>query len=268
MLPSLLLAALAQAPSIPVPERPRDPWVFRCVLDSKPRIAAIALSSEMWLAYDATNCGLDKAWKGGVLFDGAVYTAEHGPQPTSSGPLYLRGIAGPVWEATLEDGRRASGAVWRGYELVDRRVVLLYEVALPGGGVATVRETPEFVRPEHFFDAEQREQWALQEGTPGLLRRFSAEGLPPRSKLTLAVRIDQNVGRFAPLLERERRVEEPQADGSAATHDLASLVLLAEMPRAELLVFFAPRPEPPPAPAAQAPGAEPPRADEAKGGRR
>lgn len=244
MLP-LLLAALGAAQTIPVPERPRDPWVFRCVLDQKPRIATIALSDEMWLAYDATTCGLEKAWKGGVRFDGAVYTAEHGPQPTSVGPAYLRGVAGTVWEVALEDGRRSAGAVWRGYELVDRRVVLLYDVPLPGGGVAAVRETPEFVRPEHFFDADEREQWALAEGTPGLLRRFSAERLPPRAKLTLAVRIDENVGRFAPLLERERRIEEPRAGGGVAVHDLAHLVLLAEMPRAEILLFFAPRVEAP-----------------------
>jgi hypothetical protein len=228
------------------------------VLDGRPRAAVVALSDEMWLAYDATTCALAKAWKGGVRFDGAVYTAEHGPQPTSVGPVYLRGADGPHWEVALEDGRRASGATWRGYELVDRRVVLLYDVALPGGGFARVRETPEFATPEAFFDADARESWALEPGVPGLLRRFGVEGLPPRAKLTLAVRIDENVGRFAPLLERERRIEAPLEGGGVAVHDLAWLVMTAEMPRADLLVFFAPRPapEPPPDAAAPADGAD------------
>jgi hypothetical protein len=48
--------------------RPRDPWVFRCVLDRKPRMVTLALAEDLWVAYDATNCGLARAWKGGVKF--------------------------------------------------------------------------------------------------------------------------------------------------------------------------------------------------------
>ena len=44
-------------------KRPRDPWVFRSVLDKQPRIITATLNQEMFVAYDARYCGLYKAWK-------------------------------------------------------------------------------------------------------------------------------------------------------------------------------------------------------------
>ena len=64
-------------------DRPQDPWVFRSVLDSIPRIATVGLHDDMWVAYNTANCSVYKAWKGSVNFDGAVYTTVHGPQPSS-----------------------------------------------------------------------------------------------------------------------------------------------------------------------------------------
>ena len=53
-------------------ERAHDPWVFRSVLDSIPRILTVALNDNLWVAYSAQTGALYKAWKGGVNFDGAV----------------------------------------------------------------------------------------------------------------------------------------------------------------------------------------------------
>jgi cytochrome c len=69
-------------------KRPRDPWVFRSVLDNKARMVTAALHEDMYVAYDAQKCQLYKAWKGGVVFDGAVYTTHHGPQPSTKGYAY------------------------------------------------------------------------------------------------------------------------------------------------------------------------------------
>ena len=69
-------------------ERPRDVWVFRSVLDEKPRMATAALNEKLWVSYDTQSATLYKAWSGGVTFDGAVYTTRHGPQPTSLGYAY------------------------------------------------------------------------------------------------------------------------------------------------------------------------------------
>src|SRR5689334_23362275 len=101
---ALAFLFVAATPQSPV-QRPRDPWVFRSVLDERARMVTVALSNDMWIAYDASDCGLYKAWKGGVHFDGAVYTTVHGPQPTSEGTAYVTGRGGKLWSATASDGK-------------------------------------------------------------------------------------------------------------------------------------------------------------------
>ena len=68
--------------------RPHDPWVFRSVLDWKPRVITMALHKDLWIAYSTENAALYKVWKGTVYFDGPVYTHAHGPQPISIGDAY------------------------------------------------------------------------------------------------------------------------------------------------------------------------------------
>ncbi|MFT5167349.1 MAG: cytochrome c, partial [Saprospiraceae bacterium] len=72
-------------------QRPSNPWVFRSVLDIKPRMVTFALHDNLWAAYSTQTGALYKAWKGYVEFDGAVYTTAHGPQPTSVGDAYILG---------------------------------------------------------------------------------------------------------------------------------------------------------------------------------
>jgi len=96
-----LLISSCTGPS--APDRPRDPWVFRSVLDERPRMITIALHKNMWSAYDTQKCGLYKAWKGGIDFDGAVYTTKHGPQPTSFGAPYLvDSLGSSVWAVSAQ----------------------------------------------------------------------------------------------------------------------------------------------------------------------
>ncbi|MBK7010171.1 MAG: hypothetical protein IPH36_16820 [Saprospiraceae bacterium] len=71
-----------QAPGLMIP------WVFRSVLDWKPRVITMALHKDLWVAYSTENAALYKAWKGIVYFDGPVSTHAHGPQPISIGDGY------------------------------------------------------------------------------------------------------------------------------------------------------------------------------------
>jgi hypothetical protein len=125
----------------PAPPRPRDPWVMRCVLDGRPRMLVVALSDDLWLAYDTTTCTLAKAWRGDVNFDGPVYTTAHGPQPTSRGQDLHDPLAGSSWGPTE--------AFFRGYTLIEGRITLHWELAhgigygQVGRGVHFVDETPE-----------------------------------------------------------------------------------------------------------------------------
>ena len=61
--------------------RANDPFVFRSVLDSMPRMVTIALHDNLWVAYHTGSCSMYKAWRDGVDLTGAVYDTQHGPQP-------------------------------------------------------------------------------------------------------------------------------------------------------------------------------------------
>ena len=120
------LASLAKAAK--PTERPRDPWVFRSVLNEKPRMITIALNDRLWVAYDTQYGSIYKAWYGGVDFNGAVYTTSHGPQPTSQGSSYINGLEDDnVWYL---DGKKIEDEdfSFKGYSLLDNAVVLSYEI--------------------------------------------------------------------------------------------------------------------------------------------
>lgn len=241
---SLLALVLAVLPAQSPVQRPRDPWVFRSVLDEHARMVTVALSNDMWIAYDAADCGLYKAWKGGVHFDGAVYTTVHGPQPTSEGTAYVTGQGGKVWSATASDGKKTElTARWRGYALARGEVHLHYDVTLPEGSVVRIEETPEFVRPETLAeDPSSRAPW-LTKGLVGLRRSFSATGLPSGWTISVAVQADC-VGYFPERLVGVKDVEATFADGSKGRSLTASVPLDAALPLNDLMLFFRPPPEP------------------------
>ena len=236
-----LVLVLAPPQSIPVPERARDPWVFRCVLDKKPRMATLALSKEMYVAYDATHCGLYKAWKGGVRFDGAVYTTEHGPQPTSAGSVYLEEQPRDVWSAEVGGVPVAAKARWQGYALHDGRATLVYSIELPDGRAVRVEETPEYVEPD-AVDPSGGEDAGVARGSPGLMRSFRAFDLPADVRVLLALRTD-GLAKIARALERERFVDVPGSN-RAEVHSV--LPLMKGLAENHAIVFWERLPDPPP----------------------
>ena len=121
-------------------DRPATPWVFRSVLDKKARMVTIALNKELYVAYDATDCSLHKYWKGDVDFRGAVYTTEHGPQPTSRGAAYAVANDESPWKSIGGDELTAR---FLGYEISGDQVHLKCRLAFPDGTSAIVVETPE-----------------------------------------------------------------------------------------------------------------------------
>jgi len=256
-LPVVLLLTLpaARAQDSHAPVRPRDPWVFRCVLDQRPRMVTIALSEEMWVAYDATTCSLYKAWRGGVNFDGPVYTSVHGPQPTTRGEAYTVGIEGDVWEASIDGKLGPATATWRGYRFNGAHVALEYAILLHDGREVIVQESPEFVRPGEMFDDARLEELVLVKDHPGLFRSFLARGIPDGVSLSLQVRTDGVTGKLAESLERERFIDEIDEHGGTRTQILSHLALTKARPNSTLTLFFAPLPAPEAAPAA-APGAD------------
>lgn len=126
-------------------ERPIEPWVFRSVLDETPRIVTAALSDEIWVAYDARTASLFKAWKGGVNFDGAVYTTVHGPQPTSEGYAYYVDQAENIeWFVKSGDKKITPKLKYKGHKFVDDQVLFTYHLIVDGQTII-VTETPEAI---------------------------------------------------------------------------------------------------------------------------
>ncbi len=173
VLTAALLAhpAPARGPVAQAPARPRDPWVFRCALDGRPRSVVVALADDLWVAYDASGVSLVKAWRGDVHLQGAVYDTVHGPQPVARGPVWAVGLEGPVWFAEVGGELVELEPRWRGHAFVEGRVELRMEAALPGGGVVRVAETPERVRSEALHERKLR----IPAGRTGLARTWRVE---------------------------------------------------------------------------------------------
>ncbi len=152
-------AAMQEEAATQPATRPHDPWVFRCVLDGRPRVVVAALSDDLWVAYDASTCGLYKAWSGGMDFTGSVYDDKHGPQPQTRG-ISLSQITGDVyWQVLKGEAPVEVAPIYGGYRLDGMQSVQLsYRFKLPDAEV-TVTERPEAV-----------------EG--GLRRVFKVTGLP------------------------------------------------------------------------------------------
>ena len=71
------------------PQRALDPWIVRVNLDGRPNMIGLALSEQLFAAYDGKMGGLYKVWKGNINFTGPVFDNLHGPQPTSEGEAYI-----------------------------------------------------------------------------------------------------------------------------------------------------------------------------------
>ncbi len=172
----LLLAVIGLAAAASAaPERGRDPFAFRAVLDEHPRMLVLALRPDFWVAYDAERAALYKVWEGGVHFTGAVYDWLHGPQPTSQGRAWLVSPWEEPWELRL-DGRVLPARVrWRGHRVDSLGVTLLYDLTADGAGPIRVSEAPD----------ERR----AADGAHGFVRRFTTVGVPPGAELRLRTQL-------------------------------------------------------------------------------
>lgn len=138
-----------QSTSTQSKERPIPHWVFRSVLDSKPRMITMALSDDLWASYYAESGALYKAWKGSVYFDGAVYTTTHGPQPVSIGNSYVENKYVKPW--LLLSGKDTITPIfnYKGHKFVDHKVRLMYELTSPSTkGVISIEEEVDSYRSE------------------------------------------------------------------------------------------------------------------------
>lgn len=159
------------------PERPADPWVFRSVLDSMPRMITLALHRDLWVAYHTESGALYKAWQGNVNLAGAVYTTEHGPQPGSVGDIWMENPFKSPWQVKSGNQVTPISIQYRGHRFEDGHARLQYELILPDGQKLMVSEQPEAI----FNESQQI----------GFQRIFSIDGkLPSGMELQLQTRVN------------------------------------------------------------------------------
>ncbi|MEL7222137.1 MAG: c-type cytochrome, partial [Bacteroidota bacterium] len=147
-----------------LPTRPHSPWAFRSVLDSVPRVLTVALHDDLWLAYNTENGNLNKAWKGSVNFDGAVYTTVHGPQPSSLGDFWLENPYNEPWLVFFGEQKEQPTIQYRGHEFREGQIYIKYNLQLRDGQVIQVEEHPEYTTNEY--------------GQAGLERTFMLSNVP------------------------------------------------------------------------------------------
>jgi len=143
-------------------KRPSDPWVLRSVLDYRPRMITLALDSTCFVAYDLNKCGLYKVWKGGVNWEGIVYTDTKAMQPTTWGQHYLldESFSTP-WSIEVDGKIKKLDANFRGYRLEQQQIFMLYSLIWEEDTLL-IEERPEFIRDD--------------QGNPGLERQFWLDG--------------------------------------------------------------------------------------------
>ena len=158
---ALLLFVLIGCSTPPKEEphiRPTDPWIFRSVLDYKPRMLTLALDAECFVAYDLNKCGLYRAWKGGVNWDGIVYNETKAMQPSVWGKDYILDKSVDVW-VVEKSGKKETPAIrFLGYRLDKEQIFLKYQLSTKLDTVE-IEERPEFLKDEN--------------GNPGLERIFT-----------------------------------------------------------------------------------------------
>ena len=160
--------------------RPHDPWVFRSVLDSMPRMLTVALHDDVWAAYSAQNGAIYKVWKGGVNFDGAVYTTAHGPQPSTLGDAYYVNAITAPWTIIFDGKSEVPNIQYRGHRFDKRGKVQIHtELLLANGQKVTIWEQPEYFTNES--------------GQPGMERLFTVSDLPKGASLQLKFNVSSIV---------------------------------------------------------------------------
>ncbi|MEO8762931.1 MAG: c-type cytochrome [Ginsengibacter sp.] len=156
-------------------KRPRDPWAFRSVIDKQPRMLTLALDSECYVTYDLAHCTLYKAWKGGVILEGAAYTNKKNIQPATWGKSYFTDSLRPFkWTAMLRGKLDSFQMINRGYIFRQNQIYLKHILVLSSKDTIHIEERPEFVRNES--------------GQPGLERFFTVSGAPDGVTISLQSR--------------------------------------------------------------------------------
>jgi len=208
-------------------DRPHDPWVFRSVLDSIPRMLTVALHDDVWAAYSAETGALYKVWKGSVNFDGAVYTTNHGPQPSTLGDAYFENAFAKPWTVTYKGKAEEPKIQYRGHRFEDGQVTINCELILSDGKVIKLHERPEYVTNDN--------------GQAGLERLFTTENAPKDAQITFKTNISSIALQSSVVADGgtfKITKSEPRAAGDMQAIDVEGELTLKNNGETKLTTYF------------------------------
>lgn len=220
-------AAQQLVSTAPPAERPREAWVTRSVLDLKPRMLSVALHKKLWVAYNTQTGALYKAWLGKINFDGPVFTAAHGPQPTTVGPAYLQEGDENPWRIISNGTEQSPKVTYRGHRFQDNQVVLRYELE-HNGKTIRVEEKPEF--------------FELEGDRAGFERVFTTSGVPNGVQVALKMNLASLASESDYKTDGKFELSEKQEPGKNALLSLPGTLLLNSNGRTNLSLNLTPQP--------------------------
>ena len=111
-----------------------DPFVFRTILDGHPRMISLALHPQLWVAYDTETCNLYQAWNGRIKFEGAVFNANPGRNPSIDGYPFIEYPQSPNRWRLVKKGQSYTPEVhFKGYTIRNNRLTFRYELEMEDG---------------------------------------------------------------------------------------------------------------------------------------
>lgn len=131
--------------TISTSNRPHEPWVFRSVLDLKPRVITLALHKNLWAAYTTNNGALYKVWDGTVNFSGTVFDTQHGPQPTSMGDAYFENKFDHPFSLKSNGVDLDYTYQYKGHKFQSGHAIILHELTPQNGSPIQIEEQIEYV---------------------------------------------------------------------------------------------------------------------------
>jgi len=129
-----------------VAKRGHAPWVMRSNLDEKTRMLSFALAENIWVSYQTEQGSLYKLWQGELIFEGAVYNTQHGPQPFSTGAAYLLPENNSPWSLIINEKSLPAKVQYLGHFYLDNRnkAGMRYKLSA-GEHFAIVTEMPDVI---------------------------------------------------------------------------------------------------------------------------
>lgn len=126
------------------PQRPYEYWARRSVLDQRPRMLTLALSTDHYVAYDVEKCGLYKLWQGGVFWDGAAFNNIKTVQPTTWGESYWEETPDEkTWHIKWDQSEATIKPQFKGYKIQNNRITLQYALVWDKFNIA-ITEQPDW----------------------------------------------------------------------------------------------------------------------------